>query len=106
MSAQNAPQAGSSRQGYQALQFPKLTYRRMTERPQLEAPPTGSEDADQHVEYILSRVAPSSRIYHSYGQEYSPHEIGPLGSLLLAGFTTRLRVPHIRGPSSNTFPRQ
>ena len=67
MSDQTTPQAGSSRQGYQALQFLEVTPCRMTERPQIEAPPTESEDDDQPMDDILSRGAPSSRVYHSYG---------------------------------------
>jgi len=77
MSDQTIPQAGSSCQGYQPLQFPELTPRRMTEKPQLVAPPTESEDDDQHMEDILSRGAPSCAMYLSYGQDYSPDEIGP-----------------------------
>jgi len=106
MSDLTTPQAGSSHQGYQALQFTEVTSRRMTEIPQLEVPPTESEDDDQHMEDILSRGAPSSGMYHSYGQDYSPDEIGPLGSLLPAGFTARFGVPHVRGPLSNTSMRQ
>jgi len=61
---QTTLQASSSRQGYQALQFPEVTPRRMTERPQLEALPTESEDDDQPMDDILSRGAPSSGVYH------------------------------------------
>ena len=66
MSDQTTPQAGSSCSGYQALQFPEVTLRRMTERPQLEAPLTESEDNNQPMDDILSRGAPSSRAYYSY----------------------------------------
>jgi len=106
MSDQTTPQASSSRQGYQALQFPEVTRRRMTERCQLEAPPTESEDDDQHMQDILSRGAPSPGMYHSYGQDYSSNEIGPLGSLLPAAFTAQFRVPHVLGLASNTSTRQ
>jgi len=106
MADQTTPQAGSSRQGYQALQFPEVTPRRMIERPQLEAPPTESEDDDQHMEHILSRGAPSSGMHHSYRQDYSADEMGALGSLLPAGFTARFEVPQVRRPPSNTSTRQ
>ena len=106
MADQITPQASYSRQGHQALQFPKVTPRRMTERPQLEVPPTESEDDDQPMEDILSRGAPSSRMYHSYGQDYSANEIGPSGSMLPAGFTTRFGVPQRRGPPSDTSTRR
>ena len=92
MSDQTTPQASSSRQGYQDLQFPEVTPGRMTERPQLEAPPTESQDDDQPMGDILSRGAPYSGVYHSYGQDYSPDEIGHLGSMLAAGFTERFSV--------------
>ena len=106
MSDQTTPQAGYSRQGYEALQFPEVTPRRMTERPQLEAPPTESQDEDQPMNDILPRGAPSSGVYHLCGQDYSPDEIGPLGSMLPGGFTTRFGVPQMRGPPSNTSTRQ
>jgi len=106
MSDQTIPQASSSCQGHQAHQFPKVTSCRMTKRPQLEAPPTESEDDDQPMDDILSRGAPSSGAYHSYGQDYAPDEIGLLGSMLPAGFTAQFRVPQMRGPSSNTSTRQ
>ena len=64
----------------------------MIERPQLEAAPTESEDDDHDVEDILSRGAPSSRMHHSYSQDYFSDEIGPLGSLLAAGFTARFGI--------------
>ena len=64
---QTTPQAGSSRQGYQALQFPEVSYQRIIASPQLEAPPTESEDNDQHMEDVVFRGAPSSGMYHSYG---------------------------------------
>jgi len=64
----------------------------MTESPQLEAPPTEPEDDDQPMGDILSRGAPSSGVYHSYGRDYSPDEIAHLGSMLPAGFTARFGV--------------
>jgi len=106
MSNQTTPQVGSSRLRYQALQFREVTTRRMTERPQLEGPPIESEDDDQHMEDILSREAPSSGMYHSCGQDYSADEIGPLGSLVPAGFTAGFWVPQVRGPLSNISTRQ
>jgi len=78
----------------------------MAERPQLEAPATESEDDDQPMDDILARVALSSGVYHSYGQDCSPDEIGPLVSMLPAGFTARFGVPQTRGTSSNTSTRQ
>jgi len=106
MSDQTTSQASFSREGNQALRFPELTPCQMTERPQLEAPPTESEDDDQPMDDILSRGAPSSGVYQSYGQDYSPDEIGPLGLMFPAGFTARFGVPRTRDPPSNTSTRQ
>jgi len=74
---QTIPQGGSSCQGYQALQFPKVTSQRMPERTQLEVPSTESKDDDQPVDDILSTVAPSSGVCHSCGQDPSLDESGP-----------------------------
>ena len=77
MPDQTTSQPGSFRQGYQAAQFHEVTPRSMTERPQLDAPPAESCDYNQNMEDILSRVAPSSGVYHSYGQYYLLDEIEP-----------------------------
>ena len=58
------------------------------------------------MEDILSRGAPFSGKYHSHGQDHSPDDIGPLGSLLAARFTARFGVPHVQGPPSNISTRQ
>ena len=106
MSRQTTPQAGSSGQGHQALQFPQVTPRRMIERLQLEAPPTESKNNDQHIDHKLARGAPSSRVYHSHRQNYLLDEIGPFRFILAVGFRARFGVPQMQGPPSNNSTRQ
>ena len=109
MSDQVTPQAGSSRQGYRALEFAAVTPRGVTTRPMIEAPPSESGGDDADMEDILSRGVESSGPYHSYGQTgLSPDDLGPAGSHYPAGFTARIGShPHrTRPPPSSTSTRQ